>query len=125
MLLDSPVLKDDGLDSRDRAIIVMLTGRFLARAALEQLRDPQSTDARGPGSDPFERRDLSKHGGPLKIGKVEWDTLVNHVEQRVFNDRLKKESEHVERMQEVLDDAGLSPLQKAVVEILVLRNSAT
>jgi hypothetical protein len=126
VLLDSPVMKDDELDSRDRAIIVMMTGRFLGRAAIGQLNASYgSVDGGAPGN-PFERRSPHGHSGtPLKIGRVEWDTLVHHVEHKVFGSLPRKESEHVEKIQEVLDDDTLSTVQKAVVEVLVLRNWAT
>jgi hypothetical protein len=125
VLLDSPVLGDKKLDSRDRAIIVMMAGRSLGKVAIQQLNDPYGsfpgTGLQGTSGE----RVAGEHHGPIRIGKVEWDTIVHHVEHKVFGGRPRKESEHVERMQEVLDDEGLSPVQKAVVEVLVLKNWAT
>jgi hypothetical protein len=126
VLLDSPVMKDDDLDGRDRAIIVMMAGRFLGRAAIGQLNASYGSIDIGTPRNPLERRIPYEHAGtPLKIGRVEWDTLVHHVEHKVFGKRLRKESEHIEKIEEVLDDDSLSNVQKAVVEVLVLRNWAT
>lgn len=126
VLLDSPVLEDSGLDGRDRAIIVVMAGRFLARAAIQQLSAPY-----GPaeGNEYAILPGAVNPGAPgrvrsIHIGRVEWDTLVHHVEHKVFG-RSRKESEHIESIQEVLDDEGLSPVQKAVVEVLVMKKWAT
>jgi hypothetical protein len=123
VLLDSPVLNDNNLDSRDRAVIVMMAGHFLAEAALVHVGDEQMSRMNGTGIHGFTLREPPGHYGELKMSKMEWDTLVNHVERRVFGESQGKDSKHIERMEEVLDDDGLSPLQKAVVEILVLKNT--
>jgi len=124
VLLDTPVLNDRSLDSRDRAVIVIMAGHFLATAAIQQMNDEQALDASGPGKHGFTVRQPPGHYGEMKMSQMEWDTLVNHVERRVFGDPQGKDSQHIEKMQEVLEEAGLSPLQKAVVEILVLKNTA-
>ncbi len=124
VLLDTPVLNDRSLDSRDRAMIVIMAGHFLVTAAMQQLNDAQAPEVSGPGKYGFSVRRPSGHYGEMKMSQMEWDTLVNHVERRVFGDPQGKDSQHIEKMEEVLDEAGLSPLQKAVVEVLVLKNTA-
>ncbi len=123
VLLDSPVLKDGSLDNRDVAVIVMMTGQFLASAYLQQLTDGPRLHGSDAGKYGFNHRVPGEPREVLKMSKVEWDSLVHHLERRVFGNGHRKISEHIERMQEVLDDRALSPLQKAVVEVLALKAS--
>jgi hypothetical protein len=124
VVLGSPVLKDADLDSRDRAIIVIMAGHFLASAAIAQLRRQEELADWGTSEYELDFPLDEGHREALDIGKVEWDTLVHYVEQRVFGEG-RKESERVEKMEEVLEDGGLNPLQKAVAAVLVMKNSAT
>ncbi len=121
VLLGSPTLKDKILDSRDRAVIVMLTGRFLASAFIEQFNDPLKLQSGGTANPAFSRPGSLAQYETTSISRLEWDTLVHYVEREVFGNGRKKVSEYIERLQGVLDDLGLSPIQKAVVEVLVLK----
>lgn len=121
VLLGSPILKDSTLDSRDRAVIVMLTGRFLASAFIEQFNDPLKLQSGGTANPAFGRPGSLGQYETTSISRLEWDTLVHYVEREVFGNGRKKVSEYIERLQSVLDNLGLSPIQKAVVEVLVLK----
>ncbi len=123
VLLDSPVLKDSSLDSRDRAVIVMLTGRFLAAAFMEQFNDPQALQSGGRANPASVTFGATGDHEVMNMSRVEWDTLVHYVEREVFGNGRKKVSEYIERLQGMLDDLSLSPVQKAVVEALVLKAS--
>jgi hypothetical protein len=60
------------------------------------------------------------------MGRVEWDMLTYYAKEKVYVRTGQREvSELIESMQKVLDDPDLNPLQKAVVEALIVRQSAT
>lgn len=116
VFLDSPALQDSSLDSRDRAIIIMLTRYFLGPAALKQLNGQD----RYGGS--YRLKSRGRHEAS-QMSAVEWDTLVYHAERKVIGGGDRKVSERIERMEKVLDDPTISQLQKAVIEAVVLKDS--
>jgi len=61
----------------------------------------------------------------LGMGRVEWDMLTYYAKEKVYA-RIGqwKVSELIESVQKVLDDPDLNPLQKAVVQALIVRESA-
>ena len=60
------------------------------------------------------------------MSRVEWDTLTFYAKEKAYaGSGQRTVSELIENVQRVLDDPGLGPLQKAVVEALVVRESAT
>lgn len=122
-LLNSPILKDSDLDSRDRAVIVMMAGRFLTSAFIRQMNEKHEPQANSPNMYTFHSSYGEERYEALHMSELEWDLLVYQCQGRVFGNGQKKVSEVIEKMQEVLDDLELTPLQKAIIEALVLKDS--
>jgi hypothetical protein len=122
IMMDSPVLKDPGLDNRDRAMIVILSGSVVARDLLTEIVEKRGRDILRAG--------LSVHGFDFRNGqgldrvfgvpKTEIAMLNEYVRRRVF-DGMEKISRLVENLEKALDDALLSPFHKAFIEAVVSR----
>jgi len=122
IMMDSPVLADPGLDSRDRAMIVILSGSVVARGLLTEIVANKGRDILRAG--------LSIHGFDYRNGqgldrvfgvpKTEIAMLDEYVSRSVFNG-MEAVSRLVENVEKALDDALLSPFHKAFVEAVVSR----
>jgi hypothetical protein len=122
IMMDSPVLKDPGLDNRDRAMIVILSGSVVARDLLTEIVEKRGRD--------ILRASLSVHGFDFRNGqgldrvfgvpKTEILMLNDYVRRRVF-DGMEVISRLVENVEKALDDALLSPFHKAFIEAVVSR----
>lgn len=123
VLLNSPILKDSNLDSRDRAVIVMMAGRFLASAFVQHMHEKHEPQDNSANMYTFHTPFGEEHYEALHMSELEWNLLVYQCEGRVFRNGQRKVSEVIEKMQEVLDDRELTPLQKAIIEALVLKDS--
>ncbi len=87
IMMDSPVLKDPGLDNRDRAMIVILSGSVVARDLLTEIVEKRGRD--------ILRAALSVHGFDFRNGqgldrvfgvpKTEIAMLNEYVRRRVFD----------------------------------------
>jgi len=122
IMMDSPVLRDPGLDNRDRAMIVILSGSVVARDLLTEIVEKRGRD--------ILRAALSVHGFDFRNGqgldrvfgvpKMEIAMLNEYVTRRVF-DGMEMISRLVENLEKALDDALLSPFHKAFIEAVVCR----
>ena len=122
IMMDSPVLRDPGLDNRDRAMIVILSGSVVARDLLTEIVEKRGRD--------ILRASLSVHGFDFRNGqgldkvfgvpKTEIAMLNEYVRRRVF-DGMEMISRLVENLEKALDDALLSPFHKAFIEAVVCR----
>ena len=126
VLMDTPVLRDSALDNRDRAFIIVMTAPIIAATFVQQPADQGGVRNVCRSNHGFTHNaDLAQHE-VLGMNQVEWDMLTYYAKQKVYEKGGQwKASELVECMQKVLDDPDLNSLQKAVVEALVVRESAT
>jgi len=123
IMMDAPVLKDPGLDNRDRAMIVILSGSVVARDLLTEIVEKGGRDILRAG--------LSVHGFDFRNGQgldrvfgvpeKEITMLNEYATTRVF-DGTEVFSRLVENVERALDDARLTPFQKAFIEAIVCRH---
>ena len=123
IMMDSPVLKDPDLDNRDRAMIVILSGSVVARDLLTEIVEKRGRDILRAG--------LSVHGFDFRNGQgldrvfgvpeAEITMLNEYVARTVF-DGVEVISRLVENVERTLNDARLSPFQKAFIEAVVSRH---
>ncbi len=126
VLMDSPVLRDSALDNRDRAFIILMAAPVIAATfAQPATEDPGKSERVCESNHGFIHDAALEHYEVLKIEKHEWDMLTGYAMREICTPAGRgKVSRLVEHMQEILDDASLNPLQKAVVESLVAAESA-
>ena len=126
ILMDSPVLKDSALDNRDRAFIIVMAGPVIAAAFAQPAADAGGPPKMCTSKHGFEHNTGLAQHEVLGMGRVEWDMLTYYAKEKVYvRSGQWKASELIESMEKVLDDTDLNPLQKAVVEALIVRQSAT
>ncbi len=127
VLMDSPVLRDSALDNRDRAFIILMAAPVIAATFVQAAAEDQGKSERVCESNHgFIHNSALEQYEVLKIEKHKWDMLTGYATKKVCASAGRgKVSRLVEYMQEILDDTSLNPLQKAVVESLVARESAT
>jgi hypothetical protein len=123
IMMDAPVLRDPGLDNRDRAMIVILSGSVVARDLLTEIVEKRGRDILRAG--------LSVHGFDFRNGQgldrvfgvpeKEIAMLNEYATTRVF-DGTEIFSRLVENVERTLDDAHLTSFQKAFIEAIVCRH---
>ena len=123
IMMDSQVLGDPGLDNRDRAMIVILSGSVVARGLLTEIVERKGRHILRAG--------LSIHGFDYRNGqgldrvfgvpRTEIAMLDEYVNRRVF-DGMGVISRLVENVEKALDDATLGPFHKAFIEAVVSRH---
>ncbi|OPY64645.1 MAG: hypothetical protein A4E57_03471 [Syntrophorhabdaceae bacterium PtaU1.Bin034] len=126
ILMDSPILRDTALDSRDRAMIILLAGPVIASALAEQaMDDPAKLQKVCDSNHGFDHNSGAAQYQVLRISKTEWDSLMQYARNTVMEmPRPKQISRLVENVEKFLDNKEFNSLQKAVVEAAVVKNSA-
>jgi hypothetical protein len=127
LLMDSAVLKDNVLDNRDRAMIVLMAGPVIASAFMQQLMKEPTIFSTGSciSKHGFEHNSGKEQHEILRMSRDEWEGLTQYAHSEVLGGADGQSvSRLVEKMERVLENHGLNGLQKAVVEALVARQSA-
>jgi hypothetical protein len=119
IMMDSPILRDQVLDDRDKAIIVVLSGSIAAQSLFKNLVESHGA-IRMPTCE-------SKHGynhGAKSVDQVfgvtqmEMDILNDYINSTVFSG-VKKTSELIQNVEKMMSDAKLNAFQKAFVQAMV------
>jgi hypothetical protein len=127
LLMDSAVLKDNALDDRDRAMIVLMAGPVIASAFMQQLMKEPATISTGLciSKYGFDHNSGKEQHEILRMSRDDWEGLTQYARNQVLGGvDGQSVSRLVENMERVLGDRALNGLQKAVVEALVARQSA-
>jgi hypothetical protein len=127
LLMDSALLKDNVLDDRDRAMIVLMTGPVIASAFMQQLMKEPPGLSRGTciSKYGFDHNSGKEQHEILKMSQPEWERLTQYVRNQVLGEAPGQSvSRLIENMERVLGDHALNGLEKAIVESLVARQSA-
>ncbi len=123
-LMDSPILKDPGLDNRDRAMLILMAGPIIASYIIKQaMDDPDKLKTACVSAHGFEHESGQAQHDVLKMDAAEWDQLAAYAEKTVIGN-YSNPSLLVENLSKLLDDRRFNPLKKAIVEGFVIKRSA-
>ncbi len=123
IMMDSHVLGDPGLDNRDRAMVVVLSGSVVARGLLTEIVEKKGRHMfrGGLSMHGFDYRNEQEPDRVFGVPKTEIAMLNEYVNRSVFNG-MEGISRLVENMEKALNDALLSPFHKAFIEAVVCRH---